>query len=192
MDKYNYPVNVKKEFFEQFSGINHVKKLVLAYTEIISNVYNINSDGDDYCNKTILYGGSLDGFDVVYEKRNTLVLTDGTLNEKGECLIHRLAAEKYNYNIGDYITYTDETGNVIGKLKISGFFKDSMEYKYGTFPESERRFFRIGSNPFFSEYYIFWYMVITDFDTVICTGKMRAVRILSAGTNSTNISRGMY
>lgn len=162
MDKYDEPLYVKKSFFEQFLKIKYVNSSMLVYTE---NIYNaFSTDPDDklkYC--TLLYGGSLSSIEYIRNTGN-FVLSDGTENKQGECLIYKNTAMEYRYNIGDYITYTDIDGNILGKLRISGFF--SIKDGFGNYiTDDDTYYIRMGSNPFFVSFPLAAYMIITDFDT---------------------------
>ncbi|MDD4774234.1 MAG: ABC transporter permease [Eubacteriales bacterium] len=162
MDKYNKPIYVKKDFFKQFSSSEYVDRTVIAYTENVYGVFYDLEDNRQYRN--LLYGGTLADINITAPSHmnDRLALTDGELNEQGECLIHRLSAKEYGYKIGDYITYTDIDGNKLGKLKISGFFgfiNDPVSDEYGFV-------FWVGSNPFFRNMVNIQRMIITDFDTV--------------------------
>ena len=123
MSKYNIALHVKKDYFYRFKN-DLIEKFSLAYYEEVYGFFADNLTAKSF--PGVLYGGELDKLTMYYCERYNIMfrfrLCDGVMYEKGECLIHYLAAKEHGYSKGDMIKYFDDTGKPLGSLKISGFF----------------------------------------------------------------------
>lgn len=173
MSKYNIALHVKKDYFYRFKN-DLIEKFSLAYYEEVYGFFSDNLTAKSF--PGVLYGGELDKLTMYYCERYNIMfrfrLCDGVMYEKGECLIHYLAAKEHGYSKGDMIKYFDDTGKPLGSLKISGFFaSEKYDYEsngyieYTDNPERENSSFMLGSNPFFIQDCSFRNLIITDFDT---------------------------
>lgn len=174
MDKYNKPVYVDKDYFSRFAKSRYITDHMLAYTENVYGIYDV--DPDEYLaenrNTNFMYGGSFDDFKFMFSGFYSvgydfkIYLTEGDAHKHGECLLFKETAAQYGFKVGDYITYKDRVGNYLGKLKISGFF--TVTHSDGRTLEQEFTGLKInGTNPFFRNVNTYIrYMIITDFDDV--------------------------
>lgn len=139
MKKYNYPINVGREYFDRFAEIKCVDKYELGYIEIVYNqAYDYDPQTDElydepHITRFALYGGPMKAFERYYNEFFFVGVTrykliDGEMNGKGECIVHRLTAEDNGYKIGDTLTFSDEKEQVSISLKISGIYSAYQTY----------------------------------------------------------------
>ena len=139
MKQYNYVINADREYFDQFAEIDYVTDYNLGYMELVfAEAYDYDPSTNELYEEPItkrfaLYGGAIDAYERYENEFHFNGITDyriieGEMYEPGECLVHRIIAEENGYKIGDSLTFTDESGNEVITLKISGIYSRYQTY----------------------------------------------------------------
>ncbi|MGI6744232.1 MAG: hypothetical protein ACOX4O_11325 [Eubacteriales bacterium] len=138
MEKYDYTVNMTRDYFDRFAGSDEVENYNLSYIEkVYSTAYEVNS-GKNESLPFALVGGKIDNFlsfrnEFFLNGYYSLILSSGRYPEAGECLISKQYAVENGLGEGSVIDFCGDDGDELLSLKVSGTYAfENRDYQTET------------------------------------------------------------